>query len=146
MTQTLTFKFGLRDKHTAELNRQAWAVNVIWNYCNEAQRHVLRWDRWLSAFDLQKLTTGSSKGLNIHSHTITRVCRAYDDARRTHKKAWLHWRGRKSLGWVPFNIGHVMFDGNGRIRDALAAHDRHERGSHPSRRRTWQAVRFFSVA
>jgi putative transposase len=58
MTQTLTFKFGLRDKHTAELNRQAWAVNVIWNYCNEAQRHMLRWDRWLSAFDLQKLTTG----------------------------------------------------------------------------------------
>jgi putative transposase len=45
MIQTLTFNFRLRDKHTAELNRQARAVNFVWNYYNGAQRHMLRWDR-----------------------------------------------------------------------------------------------------
>jgi putative transposase len=108
----LTYKFRLRDKHVAELNRQARAVNYVWNYCNETQRKAaLSHRRWLSAFDLQKLTAGASKELNIHAHTIKRVCNAYVDARKTHKKPWLRWRGRKSLGWVPFNTGHVTFDG-----------------------------------
>ena len=108
----ITYKFRLRDKHAAELNRQARAVNFVWNYLNETQQKAARAHRkWLSAFDLQKLTNGASKELDIHAHTIQRVCRAYDDARKTHKKAWLRWRGRKSLGWVPFNTGHVSFDG-----------------------------------
>lgn len=111
--QTLTFKFRLRDKHAAELSRQARAVSYVWNFCNETQQKAARAKRkWLSAFDLQKLTNGASKDLDLHAHTIQRVCRAYDDARKTHKKAWLRWRGRKSLGWVPFNTGHVSFDGN----------------------------------
>lgn len=110
--QVITFKLRLRDKHAAELNRQARAVNFVWNYLNETQQKAARAKRkWLSAFDLQKLTNGASKELDIHAHTIQRVCRAYDDARKAHKKAWLKWRGRKSLGWVPFNTGHVSFDG-----------------------------------
>jgi hypothetical protein len=45
------------------------------------------------------------------AHTIERVCRAYP----AHRKAWLRWRGCKSLGvkslgWVPFNTGHVSCD------------------------------------
>jgi putative transposase len=111
--QKLTYKLRVCDKHCAELNRQARAVNTVWNYCNEAQRHVLRWDRWLSAFDLMRLTAGAGKDLDIHAHTVQRVCRAYVDARRAHRKAWLRWRGRKSLQWVPFNTGHVTFDGAG---------------------------------
>jgi putative transposase len=109
--QQLTYKFRLRDRHAAELSRQARAVNVVWNYANEAQRHVLRWDKWLSYVDLARLTAGAGKELDIHAHTVQRVCRAYVDARRAHRKPWLRWRGRKSLGWVPFNTGHVTFDG-----------------------------------
>ena len=111
--QVLTYKYRLRDKHAAELKRQARAVNVVWNYCNETQKKAAQIQRkWLSNFDLQKLTAGASKELDIHAHTIKRVCWAYDTARKTHKKAWLRWRGRKSLGWVPFNTGHVTFDGD----------------------------------
>lgn len=107
-----TYKFRLKDKHAAGLNRQARAVNFVWNYCNETQQKAARAHRrWLTAFDLQKLTAGSAKELNIHAHTIQRVCRTYVDSRTTNKKAWLRWRGRKSLGWVPFNTGHVSFDG-----------------------------------
>lgn len=113
MTGTLTYKFRLRDVHAAELNRQARAVNYVWNYLNETQKKAAQSDRkGLSAFDLMRLTTGSSKELGIHAHTIQRICHTYDVARRTHKLAWLRWRGKKSLGWVPFNTGHVTFDGD----------------------------------
>lgn len=110
--QTLTFKLRLRDKHAAELNRQARAVNFVWNYCNGTQKKAAQSHRkWISAFELQRLTAGASKELDLHAHTIQRVCGEYDKARKTRKKAWLRWRGRKSLGWVPFNTGHVIFDG-----------------------------------
>lgn len=109
----LTFKFRMRDKHAAELNRQARSVNLIWNYCNETSRKAWMRDRkWLSAYDLQKLTTGSSKELDVHAHTVTRVCAEFERSRNQARRASLRWRGKKSLGWVPFNTGHVSFDGS----------------------------------
>lgn len=111
-TQTITVKIRLRDKHAAGLRRQARAVNVVWNFCNETQKKAAQARRkWLSVFDLMKLTAGAGKELDLHAHTIQRVCRAYDDARKTQKRAWLRWRGRRSLGWLPFNTSHVLFDG-----------------------------------
>ncbi len=108
----ITYKLRLRDKHTTELNRQARAVNFVWNYCNETQRKAVGYRRrWLSGFDLGKLTAGASKELNLHAHTIQRVCHQYAKSREQHRKPWLRWRGRRSLGWVPFNTGHVSFDG-----------------------------------
>jgi hypothetical protein len=106
----ITVKMRLRNKHAAELNRQARAVNSVWNYCNEAQQ-VRRWDRWLSYPDLARLTAGTAKELNLHAHTVQRVCREYATRRQNHRKPYLRWRGCKSLGWVPFNTGHVAFDG-----------------------------------
>lgn len=111
----LTLKFRLKDKHAAELNRQARAVNVVWNYCNETQQKAVRSNRrWLTRFDLMGLTAGSSKLLNIHSGTINRVCDTYASSRKTNKRPWLRFRGRKSLGWVPFKQGYVRFK-NGRF-------------------------------
>jgi hypothetical protein len=107
----LTDKFRLRDKHGAELNRQAWVVNAIFNYVNEAQRHMLRWDRWLSYVDLARLTAGPARKLDLHAHTVQRVCRQHVESRKLQRKPWLRWRGRKSSGWVAFNTGHVSFDG-----------------------------------
>lgn len=113
----LTLKFRLRDKHAVELNKQARAVNTVWNYCNEMQQKAARSGRrWLSAVDLQRLTSGASKYLDLHSHTIQKVCQQYDRSRRQHKKAWLRFRGRKSLGWVPFNQGHATVVGSGRVK------------------------------
>lgn len=108
----ITLKLRLRDKHASGLRKQARAVNFVWNYCNEGQQRAARAHRkWMSYPDLARLTAGASKELDLHAHTIQRVCRAYDDARKTQKKPWLRWRGRKALGWVPFNTGHVLFDG-----------------------------------
>lgn len=108
----LTYKFRLRDKHAAELSRQARAVNFVWNYCNETQRKAVGYRRsWLTGFSLGLLAAGTSKELGLHAHTIQRVCHQYAKSREQNRKPWLRWRGRKSLGWVPFNTGHVSFDG-----------------------------------
>lgn len=109
---TLTIKLRLRDKHASELNRQARAVNFCWNYLNETSRKA--WDRdhkWLSRFELSALVSGANKELDVHSHTLQRVCQEFSKARDKSKRAGIRWRGRKSLGWVPFNTGHVTFDG-----------------------------------
>jgi putative transposase len=114
--QQITVKLRLRDKHVAELNRQARAVSFVWNFCNDAHKHTFntRWkwrDKWLSYKALAGLTAGSAEELDLHSHTIQRVCREYEKSRKAKKKRWLKYRGRKSLGRVPFNTGHVNFDG-----------------------------------
>lgn len=110
--QTLTIKIRLRDKHAAELNRQARAVNYVWNYLNEVSRTAWQRDhKWLSKYDLQKLTSGASKYLDIHAHTIQKVCQQFSISRDKARRAGLRWRGKKALGWVPFNTGHVTFNG-----------------------------------
>lgn len=106
----LTLKFRLRDKHSAGLNRQARAVNVVWNFCNETQQKAAKYGRrWLTAIDLQGLTAGSASMLDLHAHTVQQVCRHYVASRRVAHRAWLRFRGEKSLGWVPFSQGHVQF-------------------------------------
>jgi IS605 OrfB family transposase len=80
----------------------ARAVNFVWNYCNDAQKHEVAWNkRWLSGFDLNNLTAGSSKELKLHSGTVHAVCEQYAKSRSQNKKPWLKYRSKRSLGWVP---------------------------------------------
>jgi putative transposase len=84
------------------LNAQARACNFVWNFCNETQQHALKWNKpWPSGFDLNRLTTGSSKELALHAGTINAVCEQYAKSRRQKNRPFLRWRGRRSLGWVP---------------------------------------------
>jgi IS605 OrfB family transposase len=84
------------------LNKQSRAVNFVFNYCNDRQKDALRFGRkWLSGFDLNKLTTGSSKELGIHSGTINAVCEQYAKSRSQMRRPYLRYRGKKHLGWVP---------------------------------------------
>jgi IS605 OrfB family transposase len=84
------------------LNKQSRAVNFVFNYCNDRQKDALRFGRkWLSGFDLNKLTTGSSKELGIHSGTVNAVCEQYAKSRSQKKRPYLRYRGKKQLGWVP---------------------------------------------
>lgn len=85
------------------LNKQSRAVNFVWNYCNDRQKDALRFGRkWLTGFDLNKLTTGSSSELGLHSGAINAVCEQYAKSRQQHRRPFLRYRGRRSLGWVPF--------------------------------------------
>ena len=84
------------------LNKQARACNFVWNYCNDRQKDAVRFNRpWLTGFDLNKLTIGSSKELGVHSGTINAVCEQYAKSRSQKKRRYLRYRSRRSLGWVP---------------------------------------------
>lgn len=84
------------------LNKQARAVNYVWWFCNETQKHALKWAKpWPTGFDLSNLTSGSSKDLRLHSGTIKAVCERYAKSRQQFKKAMLRNRSKKSLGWIP---------------------------------------------
>jgi putative transposase len=98
-----TIKLRLSDKHSAILRRQARAVNFVWNYCNETQMKAAKSGRrWLTGYDLGKLCAGSSKMLRLNANTIDAICQQYERSRRQNRKRWLRFRGRKSLGWIPF--------------------------------------------
>lgn len=127
-TVTLTVKLRLRDKHAPALNRQARSINVVWNYLNETQRKAVTSGRkWLGDFDFMRLTAGAAADLGLHSHSIQCVCRAYHRCRVRDKKPWLRWRSVKSLGWVPFNTGHVSFDGEAFKFNGIKYHVMHLR-------------------
>ncbi len=84
------------------LNRQSRSVNFVWNFCNDTQKHALKWSKkWPSGFDLNVLTTGSSTELGIHSGTVNATCEQYAKSRSQHRRSYLRYRGKKCLGWVP---------------------------------------------
>jgi putative transposase len=95
------------------LNKQARAVNYVWWFCNETQKHALKWGKkWPAGFDLNKLTSGSSKELGIHSGTINAVCERYAASRQQFKKATLRNRSKRSLGWVPLKGRELKREGD----------------------------------
>ncbi|RQV07304.1 transposase [Burkholderia cenocepacia] len=95
------------------LNKQSRAVNYVWNFCNDTQKHALKWSKkWPTGFDLNVLTTGSSKALGIHSGTINATCEQYAKSRSQRRRPYLRYRGRKSLGWVPLKGRDLKREGD----------------------------------
>ena len=98
---------------TGLLNKQSRACNFVWNFCNDRQKDALRFGRrWHTGFDLNKLTTGSSKELGLHSGTINAVCEQYAKSRSQKKRPYLRYRGTKSNGWVPLKGRELKREGN----------------------------------
>ncbi len=108
---TKTIKIRIKDSTSAKkLKNMSRSVNFVWNYCNETSFKAIRYNsEWLSGYDLQKLTTGSGKELGINSTTVQEVCSEYALRRKQFKKRKLRWRGRKSLGWIPFRHDCIKF-------------------------------------
>ena len=108
---TKTIKIRIRDATVKrQLQRMARAVNFVWNYCNEISYYAIKnRGEWLSGFDLQKLTTGSGKELGINSTTVQEICSEYAKRRQQFKKNKLKWRGKRSLGWIPFKKTGISF-------------------------------------
>ena len=92
------------------LNSAAIEANQIWNFANKtsykAARPFVGPGKWLSAYDLDKLTAGASRGFDcIGSETIQRVNAEFATRRRQCRKTKLRWRVsqglRRALGWIP---------------------------------------------
>ena len=105
----LTYRYRIKDATSGRhLQRQSRAVNRVWNFCgdihNAARRHNKRWP---SGFDLIRLSGGSSKLLGLHSDTVQAVCKQFAISRDACGQR-PRWRGRNSLGWVPFQASRAI--------------------------------------
>jgi putative transposase len=108
----LVYRYRIKSL-TGLLDSQARACNFVWNFCNETQQQALKWNkRWPTGFDLNRLATGSSKELALHSGTINAVCEQYAKSRRQRNRPFLRWRGRRSLGWVPLKGRDLRHSGD----------------------------------
>jgi len=106
-----TLRLKVKAEGYAWLNAAAIEVNQVWNFANassyKAARPFAGQPKWLTAFDLDKLTAGASKCFErIGSETIQRVNAEYATRRGQFKRSRLNWRvskgAKRSLGWVPF--------------------------------------------
>jgi len=113
-----TLRLRIKDKHAKALSAMAQEVNTVWNFCNETSAKAVRErQKFLSGYDLQKLTDGFSKcdGVAIGSATTQQVCEEYASRRRQFKRARLNWRvsnpksSKRSLGWIPFKSRAVRY-------------------------------------
>ena len=114
-----TLHIRIKDKHAKVLCAMAREVNMVWNYCNDlSYRYLKRHGKFLSGFDLQKYTAGTSKeGTLIGSKTISIVGQEYAIRRKQFKKNKLSWRSKRSLGWIPFSAQCIKCI-NGQLRYA----------------------------
>jgi putative transposase len=106
-----TLRLKVKAESYAWLNAAALEVNQVWNYANatsyKAARPFAGPSRWLTAYELDKLSAGATECFEfIGSETIQRVNAEFATRRKQFKKVKLRWRisrgSRRSLGWVPF--------------------------------------------
>lgn len=110
----LTFRYRVKGKSAERaLAGMARAVNTVWNFCGETQEAARRHNKqWPTGFDLIGLTSGCSRELGLHSDTVQAVCKEFA-TRRGKIRRRPRWRGRKSLGWVPFQAARaIKLDGD----------------------------------
>ena len=116
-----TLRLKVKAEGYAWLNAAATEVNQVWNYANatsyKAARPFAGRGKWLTAFDLDKLTAGAAEYFErIDSNTIQRVNAEFATRRKQSKRAKLRWRvskgAKRSLGWVPFKAAQLKRKGN----------------------------------
>jgi putative transposase len=115
-----TLRLKVKREGYAWLNMAAMEVNQVWNYANatsyKAARPFAGMGKWLTAFDLDKLTAGATECFErIGSDTIQRVNAEIATRRRQFKRAKLRWRvskgAKRSLGWVLFKAAQLKRKG-----------------------------------
>ena len=123
-----TWKFRIKNTSKAKnkLNKMARTVNFVWNFAKQTQIDALKArsariildkktgkyigiPNFLTKFELNNLVSGSSKELGLHSQTVQAVVEQYS-TRRVQFKKLLRWRGRKSLGWIPFKTSGIKLE------------------------------------
>ena len=115
-----TLRLKVKREGYAWLNAAAIEVNQVWNFANAASYKAAcpfaGQPRWLSAFDIDKLTSGATEYFeHIGSATIQRVNAEFATRRKQFRKAKLRWRvsqgSRRSLGWVPLKAAQLKRKG-----------------------------------
>jgi len=109
-----TYSFRIKDETDGKhLDKLARSVNFVWNFCNETQKHALKWNKvWPGQAELCRLTAGSAQELGLNSQTVQAVCQEYAIRRKQAKKRSLRWRGKRSPGWIPFKQASIKVAGD----------------------------------
>jgi putative transposase len=116
-----TLRLKVKPEAYSWLKSAATEVNQVWNFANatsdKAARPFYGPRRFLSAFDLNKLTAGSSHYFErIGSETIQRVNAEYATRRTLARRSKLRWRksfgSNRALGWIPFKPLQLKRKGN----------------------------------
>jgi len=106
----LTYHFRIRNRNAEKrLCSYASKVNWVWNQLNEAQRTSVKryWNGttterfWFNEKQFQVLVKGVGQEIGLPQQSCTEIYTEYCKSRKQHKKNWLRWRSRKSLGWIP---------------------------------------------
>jgi putative transposase len=115
-----TLRLKVKAESYRWLNAAAIEVNQVWNYANETSARAARPyagpPKWLSAYDLDKLTAGATECFeHIGSDTIQRVNAEFATRRKQFKRIKLRWRvskgSKRSLGWIPFKAAQLKRKG-----------------------------------
>jgi putative transposase len=115
-----TLRLKVKSESYPWLNAAAIEVNQVWNYANEVSARAARPfagpAKWLTGYDLDRLTAGASQYFeHIGSDTIQRVNAEFATRRKQFKKTRLRWRvsrgSRRSLGWVPLKAAQLKARG-----------------------------------
>jgi putative transposase len=116
-----TRRLKVKSEAYSWLNAAAVEVNQVWNFANatsdKAARPFAGPGRWLSAFDLDRLTAGATECFErIGAGTIQRINAEFATRRKQAKKTRLRWRksfgSNRSLGWIPFKAVQLKRKGN----------------------------------
>jgi putative transposase len=114
-----TLRLKVKAESYGWLNAAAIEVNQVWNYANEMSARAARPyagpAKWLSAYDLDKLTAGATECFeHIGSDTIQRVNAEFATRRQQFKKIKLRWRvsrgSKRSTRGRPFLSPHRTAD------------------------------------
>jgi putative transposase len=115
-----TLRLKVKAEGYAWLNAAAIEVNDAWNFANatsyKAARPFAGPSKWLTAYDLDKLTAGATEYFErIGSDTIQRINAEFVTRRKQFKRAKLRWRpsrgSRRALGWIPFKAAQLKRKG-----------------------------------
>jgi putative transposase len=115
-----TLRLKVKSEAYAWLSKAAIEVNDVWNFANatsfKAARPFAGPSKWLTAYDLDKLTAGATEHYGrIGSETIQRINAEFATRRKQFKRAKLRWRpsrgSRRALGWIPFKAAQLKRKG-----------------------------------
>nr|WP_281276332.1 transposase [Fluviispira sanaruensis] len=105
------------------LSKMSRSVNMVWNFCKQTQKEALKNKSvkliddkksgkkisipyFFSSSEMDGLVAGSSKELCLHSQTVQAISQEYI-TRRIQFKTLLRWRGKRTLGWIPFKASAI---------------------------------------
>lgn len=109
----LTYQYRIKDKNKIKLlDQMKRDTNFVWNVLNSASRKVWNESRkYFHKYDpyFTNIIKGASSYLTLHSQTLQAIVEQFHKDLHQQRKQ-LRFRGRKSLGWIPFKAAAIKIE------------------------------------